>query len=47
MILSIITNRNDNEITLGRKLTKIPNLTQKDINILIVEDETLLAMGMK
>ncbi|MGB7403398.1 MAG: response regulator [Arcobacter sp.] len=28
-------------------MTKIPNLTQKDINILIVEDETLLAMGMK
>lgn len=28
-------------------MTKIPNLMQKDINILIVEDETLLAMGMK
>lgn len=28
-------------------MTKIPNLLEKDISILIVEDETILAMGMK
>jgi two-component system, response regulator PdtaR len=28
-------------------LTKIPNLIDKDLNILLVEDEIILAMGMK
>jgi two-component system, response regulator PdtaR len=47
MILSIITNKNDTEITLGINLTKNSLLLDKNLEILIVEDEILLAMAMK
>ncbi|PHO10711.1 hypothetical protein CPG37_02395 [Malaciobacter canalis] len=47
MILSIITEKNDNKITRIEKMTKIPNILKKDVEILIVEDETILAMGIK
>lgn len=47
MILTIITDKNDTEITLGLNLTKNPLLLDKNLEILIVEDEILLAMAMK
>lgn len=47
MILSIITNRNHKEITKGFFMTKCLNFLEDEINILIVEDETILAIGME
>jgi len=45
--MSIITKINHNKITKGFKMTKFPNFQNKDISVLIVEDETLLALGME
>lgn len=45
--MSIITTINHIEITKGFLLTKFPNLSKNDTKVLIVEDETVLAIGME
>ena len=45
--MSIITIINHIEITKGLLLTKFPNLSKNDTKVLIVEDETVLAIGME
>jgi len=47
MILSIITGINHSEITIGNLMTKSMNFEEKVVEVLIVEDEMVLAIGME
>jgi len=47
MILSIITTINYTQITIGVLMTKLMNFPSKTIEVLIVEDEMVLAIGME
>lgn len=48
MILSIITKLNHKKITNGIKMSKLQNFSKKeDISVLIVEDESVLALGLE
>lgn len=47
MIISIITDINHTQITKGNFMTKYPDFSKEETSVLIVEDETVLALGME
>jgi len=47
MILSIITKNNYTEMTKGQFMSKLERILDSTKSILIVEDESILAIGME